>query len=161
MTLAAHRARLSTDLPTSKLMPPVTNFKSHHREHYRRDCTLILYQPTLFIADTMASNHSVLVDMTSYSQSPSSATSTGVEPLQNDPDDPSNSNEGFSLPPTDGGKDAWLCLFACFMLEALIWGAIPCFSEVFKTNSLQVFLPAMVFFKNIIVLARSSLDQVT
>jgi hypothetical protein len=30
--------------------------------------------------------------------------------------------DGFSLPPTDGGKDAWLFLFACFMLEGLIWG---------------------------------------
>jgi hypothetical protein len=28
----------------------------------------------------------------------------------------------FPLPPTDGYKDAWLCLFSCFMLEALIWG---------------------------------------
>lgn len=33
-----------------------------------------------------------------------------------------NGNLGFSLPPTDGGKDAWLFLFACFMLEGLIWG---------------------------------------
>jgi hypothetical protein len=36
-----------------------------------------------------------------------------------------NDNEtdvGFSLPPTDGGKDAWLFLLSCFMLEALIWG---------------------------------------
>lgn len=31
-------------------------------------------------------------------------------------------NEGFSLPPADGGKDAWLFLFACFMLEGMIWG---------------------------------------
>jgi hypothetical protein len=31
-------------------------------------------------------------------------------------------NDGFSLPPTDGGKHAWLMLFSCFMLEALIWG---------------------------------------
>jgi len=27
-----------------------------------------------------------------------------------------------SLPRVDGGKDAWLFLAACFMLEALIWG---------------------------------------
>ncbi|KAF2002381.1 hypothetical protein P154DRAFT_521176 [Amniculicola lignicola CBS 123094] len=31
-------------------------------------------------------------------------------------------NTGFSLPPADGGKNAWLVLFCCFMLEALIWG---------------------------------------
>lgn len=77
-----------------------------------------------------------MVDMTSYLRSPSSATATGVEPLQNELDDPSNSNEVFSLSPTDGGKDAWLCLFACFMLEALIWGAFYWFLEVFKTNPL-------------------------
>jgi len=31
-------------------------------------------------------------------------------------------HEQFSLPPADGGKDAWLFLASCFMLEALIWG---------------------------------------
>ncbi|KAI8633800.1 major facilitator superfamily domain-containing protein [Xylariaceae sp. FL1651] len=28
----------------------------------------------------------------------------------------------FSLPPVDGGKDAWLFLAACFAIEALVWG---------------------------------------
>lgn len=27
-----------------------------------------------------------------------------------------------SLPPVDGGKDAWLVLAGCFVLEALVWG---------------------------------------
>ena len=27
-----------------------------------------------------------------------------------------------ALPPVDRGKDAWLFLGACFMVEALIWG---------------------------------------
>lgn len=27
-----------------------------------------------------------------------------------------------SLPPVDGGKDAWFFLAACFALEALTWG---------------------------------------
>jgi len=27
-----------------------------------------------------------------------------------------------SLPPTDGGKDAWLVLAGCTILEALVWG---------------------------------------
>ncbi|KAL5351288.1 hypothetical protein ACLOAV_003140 [Pseudogymnoascus australis] len=83
----------------------------------------------------MASTHSVQIDMTSYH--PSSATATGVESLQTDLDDPSNSNQGFSLSPTDGGKDAWLCLFACFMLEALIWGFPSCyggFQEYYSTS---------------------------
>lgn len=26
------------------------------------------------------------------------------------------------LPPVDGGKDAWLFLAACFVIEALVWG---------------------------------------
>lgn len=29
---------------------------------------------------------------------------------------------GIQLPPMDGGKDAWLFLAACFVIEALIWG---------------------------------------
>ncbi|KXX76446.1 Monocarboxylate transporter 10 [Madurella mycetomatis] len=32
-----------------------------------------------------------------------------------------------SLPPVDGGKDAWLFLAACFMIEALVWGFGYCF----------------------------------
>ena len=28
----------------------------------------------------------------------------------------------FTLPPADRGKDAWLFLAGCFMVEALIWG---------------------------------------
>ena len=28
----------------------------------------------------------------------------------------------FSLPPADGGKEAWLFLAACFIVEALVWG---------------------------------------
>lgn len=33
------------------------------------------------------------------------------------------SRQGFSLPPADGGKDAYFFLAACFMSEALVWGA--------------------------------------
>ena len=28
----------------------------------------------------------------------------------------------FSLPPADGGKDAWFFLAAAFLMEGLIWG---------------------------------------
>ena len=28
----------------------------------------------------------------------------------------------FSLPPADGGRDAWLFLAGCFAIEALVWG---------------------------------------
>ncbi|KAI1321257.1 MFS general substrate transporter [Xylariaceae sp. FL0255] len=31
-------------------------------------------------------------------------------------------NPEFSLPPVDGGKDAWLFLAACFVVDALMWG---------------------------------------
>lgn len=31
-------------------------------------------------------------------------------------------HEMASLPPVDGGKDAWLFLAACFMIEGLVWG---------------------------------------
>jgi hypothetical protein len=47
---------------------------------------------------------------------------TDVENTNDHTTDLLNDEAGFSLPPTDGGKDAWLLLFACFMLEALIWG---------------------------------------
>lgn len=30
----------------------------------------------------------------------------------------------FSLPQADGGKDAWLFLAACFVVEALVWGKL-------------------------------------
>lgn len=30
----------------------------------------------------------------------------------------------FSLPPVDGGKDAWLFLGAAFLIEVLVWGKI-------------------------------------
>jgi hypothetical protein len=36
-------------------------------------------------------------------------------------DDPHNNPE-FSLPPTDMGKDAWLFLLTCFVVETLVWG---------------------------------------
>lgn len=32
----------------------------------------------------------------------------------------------FSLPPVDGGKDAWFFLAACFFVEALTWGTCLC-----------------------------------
>ncbi|KFA50385.1 hypothetical protein S40293_05198 [Stachybotrys chartarum IBT 40293] len=43
----------------------------------------------------------------------------------------------FSLPPTDGGKDAWLFLAACWMLEALVWGfpfAFGIFQDYYRTH---------------------------
>jgi len=33
-----------------------------------------------------------------------------------------NPHHEFSLPPVDGGKDAWLFLATCFFVEAMVWG---------------------------------------
>lgn len=46
------------------------------------------------------------------------STTTIIEPLQIDGDDV----QARELPRTDDGKDAWLVLAGCFMLEALVWG---------------------------------------
>jgi len=35
--------------------------------------------------------------------------------------------EAVSLPPMDGGKDAWLFLAAVFVVEALVWGGFSSF----------------------------------
>lgn len=45
---------------------------------------------------------------------------------RDEPGDAFESGQGphheFSLPPVDTGKDAWLFLAACFVIEALVWG---------------------------------------
>lgn len=70
----------------------------------------------------MASNNSTEIELTPQTQNPSTATLFDVELLPEGAAMPSDRGEGHSLPPTDGGKDAWLFLFTCFMLEAMIWG---------------------------------------
>jgi MFS family permease len=42
--------------------------------------------------------------------------------IQLSDDSPDAPNETFSLPPVDEGRDAWLCLFGCFIIESLVWG---------------------------------------
>ena len=66
----------------------------------------------------MSTSVTTRVELTEYNNS-SAPTYEDIEPHRNEPIPP---QESFSLPPTDGGKDAWLFLFACFMLEGLIWG---------------------------------------
>jgi len=60
-----------------------------------------------------------------------------VQPMQMGEDDP----EGRELPRADGGKDAWLVLAGCFVLEALVWGyaihpmlQLACFVEIKADN---------------------------
>jgi hypothetical protein len=59
----------------------------------------------------------------------------------------------FSLPPVDGGKDAWLFLFSAFVLEILVWGntsvpSAPNQTNVHSTYTSQVSLSLSVYFKN-------------
>ncbi|KAF9877299.1 major facilitator superfamily transporter [Colletotrichum karsti] len=52
-------------------------------------------------------------------------------------DDHNPSQEFSSLPPVDGGKQAWLFLAACFALEVLVWGfpfAFGVFQNFYSTN---------------------------
>ncbi|GAB7363272.1 hypothetical protein MBLNU230_g3553t1 [Neophaeotheca triangularis] len=42
-----------------------------------------------------------------------------------------------TLPPADGGKQAWLFLFGCFMMEALVWGfpfSFGVFQDYYSTH---------------------------
>jgi hypothetical protein len=66
---------------------------------------------------TMTSATSREFELARFAQQPETPE---VEPRRIDPTE--DANVSASLPPTDGGKDAWLFLFSCFMLEALIWG---------------------------------------
>ncbi|KAE9576833.1 MFS transporter asaE [Colletotrichum fructicola] len=49
-----------------------------------------------------------------------------------------SSQEFDSLPPVDGGKQAWLFLAACFAIEVLVWGfpfAFGVFQNYYSTNA--------------------------
>lgn len=70
----------------------------------------------------MAPISSAEIESTPHSQNPSAATLADVELLPQGAGTSPEGEQGHSLPPTDEGKDAWLFLFACFMLEAMIWG---------------------------------------
>ncbi|RYP00854.1 hypothetical protein DL764_006377 [Monosporascus ibericus] len=69
---------------------------------------------------------------------PESGDSTPPMPHESTPDPMSDGNQQeFSLPPADGGKDAWLFLAACFAIEALVWGfpfAFGVFQDHYSTH---------------------------
>ena len=94
-----------------------------------------------FVNPTMDSNRSTEIQLVAQPSRPASSASEDVEVPQNEMDNDAN---GHSLPPTDGGKHAWLCLFACFMLEAMIWGQptshTVCNCSVLTTSRLSSFL---------------------
>lgn len=55
-----------------------------------------------------------------------------------------------TLPPADGGKQAWLFLFGCFMMEALVWGERnktpahpPLDEEIHSLRALELTLPRL------------------
>ncbi|KXJ90912.1 major facilitator superfamily domain-containing protein [Microdochium bolleyi] len=50
------------------------------------------------------------------------ATQSGSDTPRVDVSDDERERQISSLPPVDGGKDAWLFLAACFAIEALVWG---------------------------------------
>jgi MFS family permease len=71
------------------------------------------------------------IELTSISASQRNSTSE-----TNDADNPNHHPE-FSLPPVDGGKDAWLFLAAAFVVEALVWGfpfSFGIFQEYYSTH---------------------------
>lgn len=46
------------------------------------------------------------------------SSTVAIQPMQLD----ESLHDGQALPQVDGGKDAWLVLGGCFVLEALVWG---------------------------------------
>ncbi|CAL8577440.1 hypothetical protein XPA_003269 [Xanthoria parietina] len=75
---------------------------------------------------------------------PNAGTDSLTEGLTNDPrsiedngDRVSSNPNDSSLPAVDGGKDAWLFLAACFVVEALVWGfpfSYGVFQEYYSTH---------------------------
>ncbi|EUC36594.1 hypothetical protein COCCADRAFT_34112 [Bipolaris zeicola 26-R-13] len=85
----------------------------------------------------MASTQSAQSDLTLSPHNLAPSTLDDIELFQHTDNDAPHNEAAFSLPPTDGGKDAWLCLFGCFMLEAMIWGFPSCygvFQEYYATS---------------------------
>ncbi|KAH7117704.1 major facilitator superfamily domain-containing protein [Dendryphion nanum] len=63
------------------------------------------------------------------------ASNIALEPIAQ-PEEEFHDNE-FSLPPVDGGKDAWLFLAAAFVVEVLVWGfpsAYGIFQDYYTTH---------------------------
>jgi hypothetical protein len=65
----------------------------------------------------------------SYLSSPGATSEIALQPLQIRSNSRNENLDGqtaglreFSLPPVDGGKDAWLCLLGGFIFEMMVWG---------------------------------------
>src|ERR1700760_1929662 len=50
-----------------------------------------------------------------------------------------------ALPPADEGKDAWLFLLTCFVVEAFVWGMnLPCSSAAASRNLVLTLYPCRI-----------------
>jgi len=83
--------------------------------------------------------------------------------LEQRPEPPAPLQE-FSLPPADGGIDAWLFLAASFVVEALVWGkfkfSTPVRMSKFLLTYIQDFHTLLACSKNTIPLMNHSREQV-
>ena len=96
----------------------------------------------------MALHSTTDIEMTTHTQNPSAATLADVELLPHEAGARSEDHQTHSLPPTDGGKDAWLFLFSCFMLEAMIWGECKTYWHLNITDMNQAFHQHMECFRS-------------
>ena len=108
----------------------------------------------------MTSHISTDIEMTPQTQNASAATLADVELLPQGTGSHPEDHQTHSLPPTDGGKDAWLFLLSCFMLEAMIWGERKTNPHSSITNVNQASHQHMEYFRSTTLLT-TSLDLAT
>ena len=61
---------------------------------------------------------------TNFGRGESGSPLTNRRSVHQEEEDGRGHGQEFSLPRADGGKDAWLFLAGCFMIEALVWGEL-------------------------------------
>lgn len=66
------------------------------------------------------------MDMAAASTSRPSDEHFELQDTTNAQNENNQSGQEFSLPPADGGKDAWLFLLTCFVVEIFVWGKQFC-----------------------------------
>jgi hypothetical protein len=74
----------------------------------------------------MASNNVELAQLHNQQHQLSGQSDITATPRPTDPEllgeHNSQNNPEFSLPPTDEGKDAWIVLATCFVVESFVYG---------------------------------------
>ena len=73
----------------------------------------------------MATTTTSTIELTAVSTPPDTASVADGARAEDGEASPHPARQEFSLPPVDGGKDAWLFLAASFFVEALVWGELP------------------------------------